>query len=231
MKSAAIESKQYPCTDLKPVFAAIGQVQKSYNWLVTNIDCLLNDEIYQKRFHEKDYFWISGEALTELVHAKNPLWVWGVFSGFSKDIPLKQILQHDLPYADENPNFWIHNVTLQHPLSEIEIVAWDAMMTLFISRDDSLADSFINTFEHAYDLQEDNRRVNAGLRHIKHVILQKGTEQMKAVLDEKRDLEWRIWHEMKCCKTPPDDHKILQSAAVFARQIAAYRQKEAAAGK
>ncbi len=58
----------------------------------------------------------------------------GVLSGFKREIPLQEVLSYGLPYADSYDGFWKNPVSIQHPLAELEIVAWDSTLTLLISR-------------------------------------------------------------------------------------------------
>jgi hypothetical protein len=81
-----------------------------------------------------------------------------VFSGFSEKIDLEEIFRSKLPYADGNPDFWIANPRIQHPLAVIEIIAWDSTLTLLLSKDDEISHCFRAYFQEAKDLNEDNRR-------------------------------------------------------------------------
>lgn len=72
----------------------------------------------------------------------------------------KDVLKYDLPFANEYEGFWDNNVGIQHPLSYIEIVAWDSSLTLFISRDDKLVEGFRQQFTLSEDLLERNTREN-----------------------------------------------------------------------
>lgn len=72
---------------------------------------------------------------------------------------LDEVKKYDLPYADGYEGFWQENVSIQHPLATIEIVAWDSTCTLFISKDDKLADNFRRVFLMSVDLAMYNRGV------------------------------------------------------------------------
>ena len=77
-------------TYLIKVFQGINNAQKQYNWLITDLEnCIWVDEkqvfVNEKGF--KDYVWISGEELTKTQEENyNFQWIWGVFSGFKKDV-------------------------------------------------------------------------------------------------------------------------------------------------
>ena len=78
---------------------------------------------------------LSGKELTEMVNQEDFQWIWAVLSGFDKGIELSEVLKYDLPYADGYTGFWNYPLTLQHPLSKIEIVPWDSSLTLILSED------------------------------------------------------------------------------------------------
>lgn len=62
----------------------------------------------------------------------------------------------ELPYADGNREIWQNPVSIQHPLAEIEIIAWDSSGTVFISKEDSIVDLLRENNEFAEDLEEYN---------------------------------------------------------------------------
>ena len=65
------------------------------------------------------------------------------------------------PYADGNGALWAPEVTIQHPLAEVEIVCWDSSCTMLLSRDEDLARRFQAFFPEAVDLNEYNRQTAA----------------------------------------------------------------------
>lgn len=75
-------------------------------------------------------------------------------------VSLEEVLKYDLPFADGYKGFWIDNVGIQHPLAEVEIVAWDSSLTLLISRVDNLVEKFRQNFPLSEDLLALNARNN-----------------------------------------------------------------------
>lgn len=67
-------------------------------------------------------------------------------------------MKYPLPYADGNPNFWVTDAKIQHPLAEIEIVPWDSTLVLIISKQDSIIESFLNNYPLAEELSDYNSR-------------------------------------------------------------------------
>lgn len=137
-------------TDLSKLFTAINDVQKEYNWLVT--DCVCYPQT--KQFDELlsgEYCWLSGKELTRMVEIENFQWIWAVLSGFEKNILLEEVLKFPLPFAEEYTGFWEKPISIQHPLASIEIVPCDSTFTLIISNEIKI----ISDFKKAFPLSED----------------------------------------------------------------------------
>ena len=99
---------------------------------------------------------MTGDELTEMIEAEDFQWIWGVFSAFPKDISEEKVLEYALPEADGNVEIWQNPVSIQHPLAEIEIIAWDSSATVFISKKDGIVDLLRERNESAMDLEEYN---------------------------------------------------------------------------
>jgi hypothetical protein len=151
-------------TDMREVFAAMGQRQREFNWLLTECEAWRQDsKAMIAPFVGADVQWFSGDDLTRKVSQCKTQFIWGVFSGFPLNVSLD--LQHlDVyPCADGNPDFWTAAPKIQHPLAEIEIVCWDSSATLLLCRDHTIASSFRTYFPEAVDLDEYNRlRIHQG---------------------------------------------------------------------
>lgn len=159
VKSAILEKGEQYYTHMAKVFNAIENEQLKYNWLITECECYPGDKNIDEIF-SKEYIWISGKQLTEIIRKDDFQFIWGVFSGFSPKVTLEDILRYDLPFADGYKGFWVNNVGIQHPLAEVEIVAWDSSLTLLISKDDKLVQKFRSNFPLSEDLSALNTRNN-----------------------------------------------------------------------
>ena len=137
-------------TYLKKLFNAINNKQLEYNWLITDCTCY-PDNPKTDAMLRKDYCWLTGKELTDLVKQEDFQWIWAVLSGFDKSVELSGVLKYDLPYAEDYEGFWSKPVSMQHPLAKIEIVPWDSSMTMIFSDDKGIIDSF----RAAYPLSED----------------------------------------------------------------------------
>lgn len=159
VRSAILEKGEHYYTHMDKVFNAIENEQLKYNWLITDCECYPEDKNINEMF-SKEYIWISGEQLTEIINKDDFQFIWGVFSGFPLEVTLEETLRYDLPFADGYKGFWVDNVGIQHPLAEVEIVAWDSSLTLLISKDDNLVRKFRSNFPLSEDLSALNTRNN-----------------------------------------------------------------------
>ena len=195
MRSSILEKGEHYYTHMHKVFQVIENEQLKYNWLITNFECYPQDEEYAGLFSE-EYVWISGNRLTEIIQKEDFQFIWGVLSGFSKDVTLEEILKYDFPLADEYEGFWMDDVKIQHPLADIEIVAWDSSLTLFISKDDSLFNKFRKGFPLSEDLSAQNLRNNSEIGHIQELMIQELTSRDIDINDEILHQKYFIWNNL-----------------------------------
>lgn len=154
-------------TDLAMVFRAIGQRQREFNWLVTNLECnTLPEGLWDTALDStpEKAWWFTGDELTRFVESHDIQFIWAVLSGFR--IGVNPDLSHLdlLPCADGNGDLWKPGVRIQHPQAEVEIVCWDSGATLLLACDRELSQRFRSFFPEAVDLDEYNaaRAKNAG---------------------------------------------------------------------
>jgi hypothetical protein len=158
MKGAILEKGERYYTYLQGVFDGINNIQREYNWLITDCECCTTSSDNLSRiFQYGTYGWLSGEELTDMINKEDFQWVWGVLSAFNKEISLEEILKYRLPYADGYKGFWETPISIQHPLAQIEIVPWDSSCTIIICKDDSITESFMKR----YNLSKDLTRYNS----------------------------------------------------------------------
>src|ERR1700722_2227902 len=131
-------------TDLRLVFRALGDQQRRFNWLVTNLEWVRLDEQEEStdELSGSGPQWVTGDDLTLFVDSYDIQFVWAVFSGFPPGVFLVLSDLELEPYADGNSRLWDPELRIQHPLAEVEIVCWDSTSTLLLCRDPSLAESF-----------------------------------------------------------------------------------------
>ena len=139
-------------TYLKKLFDSIENRQLAYNWLITDCVCY-PDNPKTDAMLSKDYCWISGDELTEIVGQEDFQWIWAVLSGFDKTVALEDVLKYDLPRAEDYDGFWSRPVSMQHPLARIEIVPWDSSMTMIFSDDLNIIDAFRAAYPYSEDFE------------------------------------------------------------------------------
>lgn len=153
MVYGAINSKgEKYYTYMKKLFGAIGNRQKDFNWLITDCICYPDNPKFDAML-SKEYCWISGEDLTSLVEQEDFQWIWAVLSAFDKSVALSDVLNYELPRAEDYNGFWTGPVSMQHPLARIEIVPWDSTMTMIFSDDKSIIDSFRAAYPYSEDFE------------------------------------------------------------------------------
>lgn len=154
MNGLIIDDNDRDYTSLKNVFDAIENEQKNYNWLITAIEYApVNPKI---KLYEKPYTWITGEDLTKLANDDDGFWIWGVFSGFAKNITKEDVLKSPLPFADGYTGFWNADLTIQHPLASIELVEWDGGLFLAITENQVILNRLKESFPASQDLKKYN---------------------------------------------------------------------------
>ena len=140
-------------TYMKKLFDAIGNRQTEFNWLITDCICY-PDNPKTDAMLSKDYCWISGDELTEIVVQEDFQWIWAVLSAFDKSVTLSEVLNYTLPFAEDYDGFWRKPISMQHPLARIEIVPWDSSMTMIFSDDKSIIDRFRAAYFCSEDMEE-----------------------------------------------------------------------------
>ena len=159
MKGIVIDKGEKYFTYLRNIFYSIENIQKDYNWSIAGHECYPQNAEYAERLSE-EWCWMTGDELTEMVEGENFQWIWGVLSAFPKDITKDVVLEYEVPKADGNEKIWQNPISLQHPLSVMEIVAWDSSMTIFISRNNDIVEKLAASNPLAQDLEEYNSCYN-----------------------------------------------------------------------
>ena len=153
MKGIVIDEGEKYFTYLKSIFGAIDNIQKDYNWLISGHECYPQDVNYAEKLSAK-WCWMTGTELTEMIENEDFQWIWGVFSAFPKDVAKEEVLKYKLPNADGNDRIWQNPISMQHPLSIMEIIAWDSSMTIFISKRDDIMERMVKSNLLMKDLEE-----------------------------------------------------------------------------
>ncbi len=132
------DNKYY--TYMLDILNAIGGRNLNYNWLINNIEAYpLIKSIEDKISGE--YLIMSNNELLELLEREDFQWVWGVFSAISPIYSQEEILKYKLPSIAA-----LDNASIQHPLAEIEIVAFDSSYVQITCKDEKIADMFFEKY-------------------------------------------------------------------------------------
>ncbi len=143
MKTYVINRGLEYYTDMSIILNPIKDYLQDYNFLITDIEC---SDFPDKRLnYEEDYLFISTCELLDIVNANEIQFIWGVFSAIPKHISLDEILKHELPYS-EGVHTFDEIVEIQHPLAEIEIVAFDSSSVEIICKLGDIIQAFEKEF-------------------------------------------------------------------------------------
>ena len=153
MKGAIQETGSLYYTDMKQLFRELEEAQLQYDWLITDFVGYPQDEAISRLF-ENDAVWLTGRQLTALVERDGFQWIWAMLSGFPAGTPKNAVMAFPPPRADGNIAVWSTPITIQHPLAELEIVAWDSSLTVLKHRRDYLAERWMKNNSHVKDLTE-----------------------------------------------------------------------------
>jgi len=102
------------------------------------------------------YVFLDGKQLTEVVENNEIQFIWGVFTGFKKQITLGEILDEPLPYADGNAQLWNKDIKIQNSLADIEIISWDSSLLMMLAKEEKVIDDFTKIFPKCKDLANYN---------------------------------------------------------------------------
>lgn len=144
-------------TYMSKVFQAIDNAQLQYNWLISDCVCYPKDKEIDELLG-REYCWLSGKELSAMIEQEDFQWIWGCLCGFSKEITEEEALKHPLPSAVDYNGYYENPVSLQHPLSSVEIVPSDSSWTLVISKNKAIVDSYLKHYPKCEDLSLFNQK-------------------------------------------------------------------------
>lgn len=128
-------------TDILKVVNAIGGRNLDYNWLITEIEASTGDYFYE------EYVILSNDELLDNLENKKIQWIWGTFSAIPKKYRQEEILKYNLPGVE---NIDKKEIKIQHPLAEIEIIAYDSTFVQLIAKDKTIAEKLKKLYKKAY---------------------------------------------------------------------------------
>lgn len=154
MKRYISEKEEKYYMHMLKVLNAIGGRNLDYNWLITDIEAYPQDDgELDKLISENDYLFLSTDELITMLEKEDFQWIWGVFSAIPKEYTKEEVLKYELPFADGNYDIYKEDIfVIQHPLADIEIVAFDSSCVQIVAKDEDIA----NRFKEVYKISKVN---------------------------------------------------------------------------
>lgn len=180
-------------TKLNDIFEGIDNSHKEYNWLLSNMEVsVLNNEALDEDLNNREYLFLTGEELDKLINENDIQFIWGIITGFDKNRTEEEVVEECIPQIEGFKGYWDENISLQHGLSIIEIVACDSSYVIVVSDEDEIIKSMDKHFEEAVDLAYDNKIINSQMEYIKNVLTQDGKIQNMPI----QGLVIDIWYKL-----------------------------------
>lgn len=149
MKRYISKEDEYYYTDMLKVIKAIGGKNLNYNWLITEIETSTGD------YFKDDYIILTNEELLDKLESKKIQWIWGTFSAIPKKYKQEEILKYNLPGVE---NIDKKEIKPQHPLAEIEIIAYDSTFVQIIAKEE-IAKRFKKIYPGAKELLKKQEKI------------------------------------------------------------------------
>lgn len=149
MKRYISEKEEKYYTHMLKVLNSIGGRNLGYNWLITDIEAYPQDDgELDKLIRENDYLFLSNDELISMLEKNDFQWIWGVFSAIPNKYTKEEALKYELPFADGNYDIYKEDLfVIQHPLADIEIVAFDSSCVQIVAKDEEIANKFKDLYK------------------------------------------------------------------------------------
>lgn len=136
-------------TYMLKILNAIGGRKLQYNWLITDIEAYPQDNAnFCELVGNNGFLFFTNDELISMLEKDDFQWCFAVFSAIPKKYSKEDILKYELPFTDGNYDIYRDNMfIIQHPLADIEIVAFDSSSVHIVAKDDMIADKFKKVFK------------------------------------------------------------------------------------
>lgn len=148
---------------LEDILDSFDGMDKEFNWILSDLDANLPTDFLDYCIDHHSYverntniYLIEGERLREIAGHQESYFIWGVFSAFEKTTKINLEKLSPVPYAEDNPDFWVENPRIQHPQAVAELVLWDSSLVLLLSKNNLLSNKFRPSFISYKDLNTYN---------------------------------------------------------------------------
>ncbi len=138
---SAHDRKYY--TYMLEVLLALGGKDMQYKWLISSIEAYPKTRgKYVDLIEKSAYVILANAELMEMLTEDDFQWVWAVFSAIPANISNEEILRYELPSAENKAIYRKDAAMIQHPLAELEIVAFDSSYVFMVSKNEQMAERF-----------------------------------------------------------------------------------------
>lgn len=150
MKRCISDSDEKYYTYLLKLINSLGGRTLKYNWLITDIEAYpKSSSKIDDMIKENEYLFLSTDELLDILEDQDFQWIWGVFSAIPETYPEEEVLKYKLPFAEDNKALYQEIPIIQHPLADIEVVAFDASFVQIVSNNDRYLELFKKTYPNA----------------------------------------------------------------------------------
>lgn len=140
------------------IFATIKPYIESLNWRISNVECN-KQNAYDLDIESTDGVWINGKELMKQFEAHPDVqWIWGLLSGYPKDIPFDKICGHlpiDIQTQKTIP-IWNNPIHTIEPLAVAELFAFDSLKTYFVSDNEDVLEELKREYPNSVNLEKEN---------------------------------------------------------------------------
>jgi len=149
------EMKSKYFTNFKEVFDMLGEEAHKHNWLLSGYEC--NSYPSERIPFAEPFVWLSGDELLMILEKHEFQFIWCVATAYTKETAFEEVMRYPIPFADGYEGFWTPCISMQNPLSVLEIVSWDSTFLLIISKSEEIIERFAHEYPASTDLVEYNR--------------------------------------------------------------------------
>ena len=136
------------------VFERIEPFIRKLNWRVSNVICC-GDDTFKFPFEDNDECFIDGDSLYDMLKNHPDLqWIWGILSGFPKEIPYAEIKNNPIIDVTEEQPYLKGELHHIESKAVLELVAFDSTETYVLADDEELVATLKNEFPNADNLEK-----------------------------------------------------------------------------
>lgn len=181
---------------LKDVLAYLPE-QPTYNWLITDLDCLdhccwKGSEKWAERM-----LYLTDVQLRNDVNLRNMQIIWGVFSAIPAKYSKEEVFSFPEPEV-EISRYMCSSILPQHPLADFEIYVVDGSYLYVTAKAPEILKPLYDLPYPVRDEEESNRKMNSELCRIQDVIRELIPDVAAEIANE---IQWNCWHVLFRDKT------------------------------